>query len=288
MGLPIAQVLGSPLSGGLLELDGTFGLFGHQWMFLLEGLIAVVVGIVAIFYLVDRPAKASWLEPVEREELQTILDAEEQEKEGVTKLSWWKALLNGRILYFCLVYFMIQVSVYGLTFFLPKQVATISGQEVGFIVGLLLAIPWTCGLIANIFSGRFADRTGAYRPTAATLLLLSGVGLFITAAFESPVPAMIGLCFAAIGFCSAQPIFWNIPTSYLTGAALASSVGLINGVGNLGGFVAPNLRVWIVESFGTESAGLVMLGICPFIAAILLYATVGFDRKDERVRASQA
>lgn len=285
MGLPIAQIIGGPLSGALLELDGVAGLMGHQWMFLVEGALAVVVGIVAIFYLVDRPANASWLSETERTELQGILDAEDAEKESVHQLSWWRALLNGRILYFCALYFMIQISVYGLTFFLPRQVAEISGREVGFIVGLLVAIPWLAGLIANIFSGRFADRTGHYRLTSAVLLMVSGIGLFGTAIFHQPVLAMAGLCLAAIGFCSAQPIFWNIPTSYLTGAALASSVGLINGVGNLGGFVAPNLRVWVVEHLGGESAGMVMLAICPLVAAALVLGTRLFDARDARARA---
>ncbi|MCQ9388204.1 MFS transporter [Brevibacterium sp. 50QC2O2] len=288
MGLPIAQVIGGPLSGGLIELDGVGGLFGHQWMFLIEGLIAVVVGIVAIFYLTDRPKDAKWLDAKERTELTAILEAEEAEQDSEHKLSWWRALFNGRILYFCLVYFMLQIAVYGLTFFLPKQVASIAGAQVGLYVGLLTAIPWFVGLCANILSGRIADKTGSYRTITSILLAVSGVGLFVAALFDQPFVAMLGLCLAALGFCSAQPVFWNIPTSYLTGAALASSVGLINGVGNLGGFVAPNMRVWIVESTGSESMGLIVLGICPFIAAILCVGTAVFDKRDKNRRPQTA
>jgi len=279
MGLPIANIVGGPLSGALMELDGFLGLWGHQWMFMIEGLIAVLVGVVAFFYLTDRPAKAAWLTEAERTELQATLDAEAAEKEEARPLTWWRALLNGRILYFCAVYFTIQVSVYGLTFFLPRQIAGIAGRDVGLAVGLLFAIPWIVGLAANFFSGRFADRSGNYRDVATTLLIISGIGLLVTGLLGNPVLVMAGLCLAAVGFCSAQPIFWNIPTSYLSGAALASSVGLINGVGNLGGFVAPNLRVWVVETFGTESAGLLMLAAMPFLGALLLAGTRLFDSR---------
>ena len=282
MGLPIANIVGGPLSGALMELDGFLGLWGHQWMFMIECLIAVVVGVVAFFYLTDRPAKAAWLTETERTELQATLDAEHEQKQETHGLSWWRALVNGRILYFCFVYFTIQVSVYGLTFFLPRQIAGIAGRDVGLIVGLLFAIPWVMGLLANFFSGRFADRSGNYRDIATVLLVVSGAGLLITGLLGNPVLVMIGLCLAAIGFCSAQPIFWNIPTSYLSGAALASSIGLINRVGNLGGFVAPNLRVWVVVVFGTESAGLLMLAVMPLLGALFLAGTRLFDAHDRR------
>lgn len=282
MGLPIANIVGGPLSGALMELDGFLGLWGHQWMFMIEGLIAVVVGVVAFFYLTDRPAKAAWLTEAERTELQATLDAEHEQKSETHGLTWWRALFNGRILYFCFVYFTIQVSVYGLTFFLPRQIAGIAGRDVGLIVGLLFAIPWVMGLLANFFSGRFADRSGNYRDIATALLVVSGVGLLITGLLGNPVLVMFGLCLAAIGFCSAQPIFWNIPTSYLSGAALASSIGLINGVGNLGGFVAPSLRVWVVDTFGTESAGLLMLAVMPLLGALFLAGTRLFDAHDRR------
>ncbi|MFC0675899.1 MFS transporter [Brachybacterium hainanense] len=283
MGLPIANVVGAPLSGALLELDGIAGLRGDQWMFLVEGLLAMAVGVMAFFYLTDRPARASWLSAAERDALEAALAAEAETKQQVAKLSWWRALLNGRVLYFALIYLTIQIAVYGLTFFLPRQVSGIAGQEVGFLVGLLVAIPWLCALIANAFVGRYADRTARYRVTATAMLCVSGVGLAASAFLSQPLLAMIALCLGAIGFVSAQPIFWNIPTSYLSGMALASGIGLINGLGNLGGFVAPNLRVWVVGAFGTEAAGLVMLALAPFLGALLIAGTRFFERRDREV-----
>lgn len=287
LGLPIANVVGGPLSGGLLELDGALGLHGFQWMFLLEGLLAVIVGVVAIFVLTDRPARARWLTAGERDALEGVLAAEAQTKEQVAKLSWWRALLNPRVLYFALIYLTIQVAVYGLTFFLPAQVASITGREVGFLVGLLVAIPWLCALVVNLFVGRWADRRAAYRSTATLMLVLSGVGLAASAFLSQPVLAMAALCLAAIGFVSAQPIFWNIPTGYLSGAAMAAGVGLINGLGNLGGFIAPNLRSWMVTAFDSEAAGLVMLAIAPFVGALLVAGTALFERRESAGRAGR-
>jgi sugar phosphate permease len=284
LGLPIANVVGSPLSGALLELDGAAGLHGFQWMFLLEGLLAIVVGIVALLVLTDRPARARWLTEAERTALEDTLAAEARTKEEAAPLSWWRALLNGRVLYFALIYLTIQVAVYGLTFFLPTQVAQITGREVGFIVGLLVAIPWLTALIANTFVGRYADRHAAYRRTATVMLALSGVGLAASAFLSQPLLAMIALCLAAIGFVSAQPIFWNIPTGYLSGAAMAAGVGMINGLGNIGGFIAPNLRSWMVTAFDSEAAGLVMLAVAPFVGALLVAGTALFERRDRAAR----
>lgn len=281
MGLPIANIVGGPLSGGLLELDGVLGLHGHQWMFMIEGIIAVLVGIITIWYLTDRPKDAKWLGGEEREALQKVMDLEDREKDEEVKLTWWKALLNFRVLYFALIYLTIQLAVYGLTFFLPRQVATIAGQDVGLVVGLLVAIPWVCALVTNIFVGRIADKTGNYQTIATIMLAISGVGLACSAVTNNPFLAMVSLCAAAVGFVSAQPIFWNIPTGYLAGAALASGVGLINGLGNLGGFIAPNLRVWVVEAFGSEAAGLIMLSLAPFLGALLVLSLRLFERKPE-------
>lgn len=292
MGLPIANMVGGPLSGGLLEMDGILGLFGFQWMFLIEGLLAVVIGVVAFFYLTDRPEQAKWLPDDQREALVAAIAEEEEDKHEKKKLSWAQALGNGRVLYFALVYMTIQFAVYGLTFFLPKQVSLITGQKVGFEVGLLVAIPWTVALIGLIFMGRLADRTGRYRAISTGLLIVSGLGITASALTGgSPVIAMISLCFAALGFVSAQPLFWNIPTAYLSGAALAAGVGLINGLGNLGGFLAPQIRVWAETTFATEagvpneSAGLFALAIAPFLGALLLVTTRVFEANDRKAQA---
>lgn len=292
MGLPIANMVGNPLSGSLLELHGVAGLQGHQWMFLVEGLLAVVVSFFVPFVLTDRPAKANWLSTPEREALTRQIELEEAAKEQARPISWKQALVDPRILYFCLIYLCIQASVYGLTFFLPKQVTSLTGQSVGFQASLVTAIPWAFALIGVLFIPKLADRTGKYRPFSGVLILMSGVGIALSGLFiHSTLPAMIGLSIAAIGFVSAQPIFWQLPTRYLSGAALAGATGLINAIGNLGGWLAPNVRTWATLTFGTpeapnEQAGLYVLACAGFIGCLLIIGMNALFKQSREERAA--
>lgn len=293
MGLPLANMVGNPLSGGLLEMHGLLGLEGIQWMFLIEGGMAVVVGFFCLRILVDRPAKATWLTPAEREALTAKIESEEAAKRASKSITWVRALTDGRVLYFCLIYMCIQASVYGLTFFLPKQVTSMTGQSAGFVASLITAIPWTVALIGVIFIPRIADHTGRYRGLTGMLLALSGIGIAISGAFlTSPVPALIGLSLAAVGFVSAQPIFWQLPTRYLSGVALAGATGLVNALGNLGGWLAPNLRTWAAERvWGSseapnEAAGLYTLALAGIIGCLLIIAMRGVFR--DRPRPGEA
>lgn len=294
MGLPIANIVGNPLSGSLLELDGTFGMDGIHWMFLVEGLLAVVFGFFVPMLLVDRPMKAKWLSDDEKTHLTRQIDLEEAAKEKARPISWGKALLDPRILYFCLVYLCIQASVYGLTFFLPKQVTTMTGQKAGFAASVVTAIPWTFALIGVIFIPKIADRYKNHRTMLGILLAMSGLGIAGSSMFlHQPVPALALLSIAAIGFVCAQPIFWQLPTRYLSGAALAGATGLINALGNLGGWLAPNLRTWATQSaFGTkdapnEAAGLVTLGMAGIIGVLLILG-LGLFRASAEEKAANA
>lgn len=277
MGLPIANMIGNPLSGGLLELDGVLGISGVHWMFLVEGLIAVVVGCFVPFVLTDSPAKARWLSPDERSHLTRQIQIEEQAKEKARPISWKQAMADPRILYFCLIYLCIQASVYGLTFFLPHQVTTMTGQKAGFEASLVTAIPWTAALLGVLLIPKIADRRNNHATLVGMMLAAAGIGIAGSALFlHQPVPALFLLSIAAIGFVSAQPIFWQLPTRYLSGVALAGATGLINAVGNLGGWLAPNVRTWAATSaFGTkdvpnEAAGLVALGMAGLVGVVLV------------------
>ncbi|WP_432561292.1 MFS transporter [Kineococcus sp. SYSU DK003] len=274
MGLPLANIVGGPLSGGLLEMDGLAGLAGYQWLFMVEGLIAVVVGVIAVFYLTDRPETARWMPAAEKDALLARLaqDNEGREAAGGHR-GWGKALLDPRVLYFCLICLCIQAAVYGLTFFLPTQVAAITGREVGFQVGLLTSVPWLCALVTIAVLPRFADRTGRHREIGAALLVLSGAGIAVSAVADSAVVAIVALCVAAVGFVTCQPLFWTLPTRYLSGAALAAGFGLVNGLGNLGGFIAPNIRVWAEETFESTTAGLFALAGMAVLGALFLLGT---------------
>lgn len=290
MGLPIANMFGNPLSGSLLELDGVLGMDGIHWMFLVEGALAVVVGIICPWVLVDRPSKASWLTEEEQRDLTQQIELEEAAKQKAKPISWGRALADPRILYFCLIYFCIQASVYGLTFFLPKQVTSMTGTTAGFKASLVTAIPWVVALIGVLIVPKVADRRQNHRLLSGLMLAFSGMGIMGSALFlHQPVPALALLSIAAIGFTCAQPIFWQLPTRYLSGAALAGATGLINAVGNLGGWAAPLLRTWATQSaFGTadspnEAAGLVVLGMAG-VVGVLLVTGLNFFKKSVEER----
>jgi sugar phosphate permease len=282
MGIALAGILGNPLSGGLLELDGLFGLIGIQWMFLVEGLLAVVVGFWSYFYLTDRPHQATWLPVDEREALADTVAAEDDAKSaGHGPQKVLGALGNWRVWYFSLIYFCIQIAVYGVTFFLPTQVTAITGQTLGFAASLVTAIPYVFGLASVAFFPGLADRTRRHRPIGVALLLTTAVGIFVSGALSgTPVLAIAGLSLAAIGFIGMQPIFWALPTEYMTGYAAAAGIGLINSLGNLGGFLAPNMRDYFKGNLG-GNAGLYSLAVAAVVGAVLFGLTALFKKANE-------
>ena len=285
MGIALAGILGNPLSGGLLELNGLFGLRGIQWMFLIEGLLAVVVGVWSFFYLTDKPKDAKWLPADERQALMETIAAEDIAKaEGHGPQKVLRALGNWRVWYFALIYFCIQIAVYGMTFFLPTQVTAITGQKLGFQASLVTAIPWVFALASVAFFPGLADRTRKHRPIGTTLLLVTAVGIVMSGVFSgTPVVAIAGLSIAAMGFVAMQPIFWTLPTEYMTGFAAAAGIGLINSLGNLGGFLAPIMRDYFKETVG-GNAGLYSLAVGAVVGAIL-FAVTGLFKKANEIEA---
>ena len=272
-GSPLALMFGGPLSGVLLDLNGLFGVEGWQWMFLVEGLLASGVGVWAYWYLTDRPAEARWLTAEERTALAQAIAAEEKAKEAMGKAGFRAVLTDPRLLHFAAIYFLIQISGYGVAFYLPTLVSGLLHMKVGVMVGLISAIPWTCAVAAAVVWPPLAVRTGYRRSFGIASLLCIGFGLIATGNL-APLPAMIALCFVTMGIISAQPIFWTFPTGYLGGAAAAGGLAVINAIGNLGGFVAPNVKTWAEASFASSSAGLYVLASAPLVAAIL-FALLG-------------
>ncbi|RJF83346.1 MFS transporter [Azospirillum cavernae] len=269
-GAPIAFILGSPLSGLLLDLHGAGGLLGWQWMFLVEGLLASAVGVWAYWYLNNRPTDATWLSTEEKSVLAAAVDAEEAHKHAHGPKSVLAALANPRLLYLCAIYFLIQMSVYGVVFYLPTQVAGLLGKKVGFEVGLVTAIPWICALAAAYLIPRHSDRTGERRVLAALTLSAAGLGIAVSAGAGSPLLALLALCVAAAGFIAVQPLFWTFPTGYLGGVAAAGGIAMVNSLGALGGFVAPNVKTWAEGFFASTAAGLYLLAATTLLGALLI------------------
>jgi len=276
-GAPLAFMFGSPLSGFLLELHGAMNLAGWQWLFLIEGGLASVVGVWAFFYLDDRPEDASWLTPQARKTLSAALDDDARAASAHGPRNLLAALVDKRVLLFSAIYLLIQMSVYGVIFYLPQQVAALMGESVGLRVGMVAAVPWICALALTWFVPRRADATGTHRRWAVALLVLAGCGIGVSGATHSPLLAMAALCCAASGFIAAQPLFWTFPTRYLTGAAAAGGIALINSLGSLGGFIAPTLRTSAEHAFQSTSAGLLLLGAASLLAALLIGTLVRRD-----------
>ncbi|VVO43744.1 MFS transporter [Pseudomonas fluorescens] len=270
-GLPMALMLGSPLSGWLLEMHGMFNLTNWQWMFLVEGLAAVVVGIIALFYLKSKPQDAPWLTREEKAALSQELEAEDQLKLAHGPTNLLGLVRNKRVLKFILIYFSVQVSVYGVIFYLPTRIAELLGTTVGFKVGMFISLPWLCAAVAMYFVTRYADRHGAHLKMAMCMLGLAALGIAASALLNSFAPVLLAFCFAAAGFVTVQPLFWTLPTGYLGGVAAAGGIALIGSMGNIGGFVAPMLKANMEVWFTDPRAGMLSLSAAGLVGVYLLW-----------------
>ena len=231
----------------------------------------------AFFFLDNGPESAKWLPASDRTALLAALHRENSVKEHFSPHGALAALVNPRVLYFSLIYFTIQASVYGVIFYLPTLIADLTGTKVGLRVGVLTAVPWVCAMVTVVVLTRIADRTGRRRWVASAALATAGAGMLVAAATSNPVLGLIGLSLAASGFIAVQPVFWTLPTTFLVGGAAASGIALMNSLGNVGGFVAPSatsarlnspliLKNFADATFGSGT-GLVALAAFAFIGA---------------------
>jgi sugar phosphate permease len=253
---------------------------GWQWMFLVEGLLASAVGVLVYFRLSDSPAQAPWLEPEERAALTAAIATEDREKSAHGVTSLLQGLLNWRVVYLGAIYFLIQACVYGVVYYLPPQVGRLLGRNVGFIVGLVTAVPWCFALLASYYVPRFAERIGQRRLVASLTMLACAAGVSLSSLL-TPVPlaALAALCVAVAGFIAVQPLFWTLPTAYLRGAAAAPGLALVNVLGALAGSVAPSYRLWADNNFGV-GAGLYALGLSTVLGAVMI-AAAGLVLRDK-------
>lgn len=271
IGVPIAMIFGNPLSGYLLEMRTMAGLQGWQWMFFIEGLIAVVVGIGTYWYLDDRPIQATWIPAEEKSALTETLSAEEHERRSSSPGKLHAVIRDPRVLLYLAIYSLIQISVYGVVFYLPTEVSALIHKPAGIEVGFVSAIPWLFALIAVIWLPRAADRSQQHRRIAAITMFAGGCASF---AFPTagPIVGIMALSIAISAFVGVQPVFWTFPTGYLADRAAAAGIAVIT-MGNLGGFIAPNVKVWADHFFRSEKAGLYLLaGLTVLNVALILVA----------------
>ncbi len=261
----LAGVIAGPLSGALLTLHGFGGLSGWQWMFLLEGIPAIAMGLAVWRYLPDHPGEARWLTIAERDALLAILD-EDSASHHLAHADLMHAIGDGRVWILTLFYFLFAFGLYGISFWLPqilKGVGTMSVIEVGFAS----AIPFAAAALAMVLVGRSSDRMDERRIHLALCALVAAIGFFAAAYARSPILELACITLAAAGTSSCVGPFWAIPAGILTEAAAAGGIALINSIGNLGGFAGPYIAGFIVERTHDFSAALITMGMALGIAA---------------------
>jgi ACS family tartrate transporter-like MFS transporter len=267
--IPVSNIFGAPLSGLLLGVNW-FGLEGWRWVFIIEGIPAVVLGIVTVFYLTDRPKEAGWLEADEKKWISDELEKEKRERKSAGEIGILAALRHRNVIILTLAYFCAVTAAYGFNFWLPSILKGLSGLS-NFRVTLIAAIPYTAGLIAMLAVGWSSDRTKERRWHTSLSLLAVCLGLFFGALAMDNVPLAVAMfTLACAGLYSYLPGFWALPGTFLTEAAAAVSVGFINSVGNLGGFFGPYLVGFFESRTGSSFIGIVYLSGSALAAAALI------------------
>jgi ACS family tartrate transporter-like MFS transporter len=263
----IAGVVGGPISGALLLLDGVGGLGGWQWLFLLEGLPAVALGLVVLKVLPNGPADASWLPAEERQAILARL-AEEHGAAGTTH-DLRSALTSGRVWLLGAVYFCVVCGLYGISFWLPQILRSLAGWG-DLRIGLMSALPYLVAAVTMVVAAAHSDRTGERRRHVALSLVAGAVG-FVVASSQATLTAFAGLALAAIGVWGSFGPFWALPTRFLRGTAAAAGIALVNSLGNVGGFVGPYMVGLVKDATGRFEAGLLSLAALLVVGAVLAW-----------------
>ncbi len=267
----VSNLVGSPLSGAILQfMDGVSDLRGWQWLFFLEAIPSVLVGIAFLFWLSDGPHKAKWLSAEEREVVVKSLEAEETGKGGAHH-GLGKAFADPRLWILTLVYFTGALPFYAVAFWLPTLVQEVSGGDY-FSVGLVSMIPWAFTIVAQVLLARSSDRTGERRGHTAIGLAAIAAGLVMLAVVENqPALSLAGMTLIMAGSLSYATIFWSLPTAFLSGAAAAAAIAFINSVGQIGGFLGPDLVGRARAAYNGDIDGLLyVLAVGAIIGALLL------------------
>ncbi len=266
---PISNIIGSPVSGLLLGVNW-LGLAGWRWLFIIEGMPAVIFGVVTIFYLTDWPHQAHWLPDDEREWLTSQLESEKQAKHSVRSYRILEAFRHREVILLTLTYFFIVSTVYGFTFWLPTIIKKQSGSS-NLRVSLISAVPYCVGLVAILVIGWSSDRTKERRWHTALSMMAASVGLLMAVVLQDHLVLTVAMfCVVAVGIYGYLPGFWALPGSFLTGTAAAASIGLINSLGNLGGWAGPYVVGFLSKETGSYFGGVLYLSASALVAAVLV------------------
>jgi D-galactonate transporter len=271
-GAPVSQIIGSPISGYILHhFSHSRHVAGWQWLFILEAMPAIILGLIILLCLDDRVINASWLTPREK----AVVASEIGEEAGVkTHRTLLSVFAGPRVWLMCAIWFGIEMGSYALNFWLPTIISQ-TGVKDSFDIGLLTMMPYTLALISMILVGRHSDKMRERRWHLIVPSIVAAFGFVLcTRAGSSTIVAMIGLTLAAVGVVTALPMFWALPTSFLGGAAAAAGIAWVNCMGNLGGFFSPAIIGFLKTHTGTLNSGLFMVAGCMLASAMLIAALV--------------
>jgi ACS family tartrate transporter-like MFS transporter len=271
--IPISIALGAPISTSIMEMNGLLGLAGWKWLFLLEATPAVLLGLVVLVFLTDRPEQASWLSDDEKAWLSAELHREKRAVEAIRTFSLMQSLFNVRVWALAVIYFGIGAASVGLVMFLAQIVKQLGLSN--FATGFASSIPYIFGTIGMVIWGFISDRMNERRWNCAIACLFAAIGLTWAGLTLGTWWSLAGLSVATIGFYGMKPAFWPMPSLFLTGTAAAAGIAWINSIGNVGGAAGPALVGWIKDFTGSYSGGLYGLaaftGVSAIIAAVALH-----------------
>jgi ACS family tartrate transporter-like MFS transporter len=266
--IPVSGVVGGPLSGALLTLNGMFGLAGWQWLFLVEGIPAILLGITVLVYLTDRPEAANWLNPAEKDWLVTTLATERPSRYGAHASGILAALTNPTIWHLGIIFLFAAIGFYGYSFWAPLVIKSLIGSSdlgVGMILGAISAVT----IILMVANSAHSDHTDERPLHVAVPLLISGAGFFGCALLREPILALFFLALIPISHCAAHGPFWSMPSRFLTGAPAAAGIALVVTIANVGGLAGPTLIGALKDRYGTHGPAFMLLGGCAVVGAFL-------------------
>jgi nitrate/nitrite transporter NarK len=270
--IPVSLAIGSPISTAILEMRGVAGFKGWQWLFLIEGAPTLLLAVIVLMALPDRPRDARWLSKDQKEWIEETIDQEQRTVQAAHGMSFWRTFIDLRVLGLSFIYFANLTTNLGLAFFLPQMIKEmgLSNVQSGFVT----SIPYVLGAIGALLWGYFSDKYNERRISLFLALAVSAVGLAGAAFLGSTIAAVAWMSVAAIGIYGAKAPFWPLPSMFLTGSAAAGGIALINSVGNLGGFAGPYIMGWVKDATGSFKEGLYVLAGFGIAAAIVTLMVV--------------
>jgi MFS transporter, ACS family, tartrate transporter len=270
--VPVSALIGAPLSGWILDaFQGAGGLKGWQWLFIIEAIPAVVLGVAAYFFLDDKPQDARWLSADERTALTETIAIEDRAKSAAGQMTLRQALTDVRVLALSLVYFGIVCGLYSLTFWTPQIVKAFGVSNTQ--TGLITAVPFLAGALVMTAWGRHSDETNERVWHVALPSFLGAAGLIAGALVSEPAFALLALTVAALGIFAALPTFWTLPTAMLSGTAAAGAIALINSIGNIGGFAGPYVVGWLKGAGFETGAAVAAIASVMILSAVVVLIT---------------